>query len=274
MNIVFWSNYSGQAGATSNLSLISTFISLKYTYKNLIIRTQYNRNFLENMFLSKDYLSTLTLTDTGLDALHHKMINQSIDSEVLTNYTNILVRKRLDLLVGTYGASKKIYEKNFLNTYEDLYGLAKDGYDLVFSDLSAGENEIANKVMDMADLVVVNLNQNKNVLDDFFNSAYYKEHKKTKKFLFIVGFYDKRLKMNINNISRIYGISKQHICTIPYNRNFIDYANDGKTIEFVFNNVNAKATDNTFDMLSSINDCTNKMLNLLGLDSGLKKIAE
>ncbi len=275
MKIAFWSPVHGQTATTSNMSAISTYMSLKYTYSNLIMRNHFVKSTLEKHFLDSDYIKSLNLTDTGVDALYRQMMNKTISSDMVSNYTTMLLRRRLDLLIGTYGTNKEIYNKNFLQTYEELFNLTDKAYDFTFIDVNSGiENKLSEKILLSADLIVINLNQNINVLDELFSNENYRKlyNKAGNKIFFVVGMYDKYSKLNISNIRRIHDIKKEKITFIPYNRQFADYTNEGKVIEFIINNMNSNKKDDTCLFIKQLDDCIKKIFNLLEINGELRSI--
>ncbi len=276
MKISFWSPVHGQTATTTNLSVIATFMSLTYTYKNLLMRNHFTKSTLEQHFLDMDYLNAVNLTDTGVDSLYRQMINQSVDSKMVSNYTTMLLRKRLDLLIGTYATNKDIYNKNFLQTYEELLELTGVNYDFTLIDVNAGiENKLSEKMLFNSNLIIINLNQNKHVLDNLFNSNTYNQiiNDNEIKIMYVIGMYDKySKKYNIKNICRAYNIPKNKIGVIPYSRKLADYCNDGKVIEFVLNILNSEKNDNSIELVKNINDCITKIFNVLEVDFELKKV--
>ncbi len=274
MKITFWSPVHGQTATTSNLSSVLTYLALNYNFSNLAMRNHFIKSTLETQFLDKEYLNNISLMDTGLDALYRQLMNQTIDTDMLSNYTTMILKRRLDLLIGTYGTNKEIYNKNFLQTIEELLKLSDSAYDFTFIDASSGvENELTQKILLSSDLIVININQNKNVLDDLFDNENYRNfYKKMEdKILFIVGMYDNCSKFNLSNICRLYKIKKDKISFIPYNRQFADYSNEGKVVEFIINNMNSTKNDDTYLFISQLDDCVNKIFKLLEVDGELRR---
>ena len=52
-----------------------------------------------------------------------------------------------------------------------------------------------------------------------------------KKFLLVIGRYDRHSKFNVSNLKKLFK-TKEKIFTVPYNTQFFDMQNDHRTLEF------------------------------------------
>lgn len=272
MQIAFWSNMHGQTTTTSNTVAVACSIALNYRLKILITHNHFEKSTLETSLLDKRYLNTeLTeLKDTGIDALSRFIRFNSVDKESILSYTTTLLKGRLDLLMGTKNANKELYLSDFNTMIEAILNSAKDYYDILFVDVTAGNNEMANKIITNSDMVVVNLNQNLYVLEDFFNNHF--ESLKNKCF-FLISMYDKWSKYNLKNIQRKYKI-KENIGIIPYCRGFADACNDGKAIDFFLKNYKSNQKDIHYSFINETSKSARGLLLNLGIDIKNKKLGD
>jgi hypothetical protein len=272
MQVGFWSTVHGQTATTSNTLVISLMCALEYRLKILVTHNHYARSTLETSLLNQTFLKTelMDLKDTGIDALSRFIKFNKVDKESISSYTTTILRNRLDLLMGTSNPSKELYMSDLNAVMETILTTAKDCYDLQFVDIASGDNALSNKILLSSDLIVVNINQNSFILEDFF--ANHKE--KFKNCMYLVGLYDKESRLNIKNIIRKYKINKSDIAVIPYCREFADACNGGKAVDFFLKNLNASKEDSHYEFIMQGRKAVDILLNKLSIDTDLQKSGE
>lgn len=269
MQIAFWSTVHGQTTTTSNAVALALMIALEYRLKILITHNHYERSTLENSLIDKMYLKTdLTeLKDTGIDALSRFIKFNALDKESISSYTTTILRGRLDLLMGTKSINKALYLSNLNDVIETILNSAKTYYNLLIVDVASGHNELSDKILNNAELIVVNLNQSKNVLDEFFKKDY--EAVKDKCF-FLISLYDVGAKYNLRTIQRKYKI-KSNIAKIPYCRAYADACNEGNAVEFFIKNLHCDEDDAHYPFINSVRSSVAGLLKRLEIDIDNKR---
>lgn len=255
MHIVFWSNVHGQCGVTSNLAAMALELSLNYRYRVLMLHNEFNNPSLDEIFLNQTTLDTVndSMFDIGIDALMRYCKYNVLNKENFKNYTTTILTGKLDLLQGTAMTSREGFYNELSQMEEHILSNALQYYDFVFSDAAAG-GSYSQALLENSDAIVVNLNQNTQVIRDFFNHSIYRNYKD--KCIFIVGKYNKKSKYNRknlirqfdfnqkNNLNKLLGINEA-LGVIPYNINYSDYLNDGKAADFfLLNSSNDKKSEN------------------------------
>lgn len=271
MQIAFWSIVHGQASTTSNLIAVSLMTALEYRMKLLVTQNHFERSTLESSLINKSYLkkSLTDLGDTGIDALSRFVKFNKVDKDSIVNYTTTILKNRFDLLIGTSNTNKELYFNNLGNVIQTIFDSAQEFYDILFVDVASGYNELSRKIVDKSDLVVVNLNQNVSVLDEFFSS-----HKdRLDRCVVLISMYDDNSRFNHKMLSRKYGL-KNNIGLIPYCREFSDACNDGKAVDFFMRNLNADKDDNNYYFIKEVRNSVELILNKIGIDISLKKIGD
>lgn len=270
MQIAFCSDYP-QVGTTCNTVAMATIVALEYNMRSLITNNHFNKNTLELSFIDKSYLnSDLTeLSDTGIDALSRFVRSNKITKDNIANYTTTLLRKRLELLIGTTNTNKELYYKSLNDVIDMVLIAANQNYDLVFVDLALENRELAEKVLDYSDLIVINLNQNIHILENYFEN-----HKGAlDKSMFVLGRYDYVSRFNEKNIQRKYKL-KDNIGIIPYNIEFADACCEGKAIDFFLKNIKADRDDNNYYFIQEVRRTAELMLKRLNIDISIKKLGD
>jgi len=91
--------------------------------------------------------------------------------------------------------------------------------------------EQVDKILEIANVVIVNMTQRLKTIDDFINLREENEFFKGKNILVNIGRYDKFSKYNVKNITR-YMKEKKDVHAIPYNTLFFESCSEGKVAEF------------------------------------------
>lgn len=271
MRIAFWSNVHGQTATTSNMISIALMTALEYRLKVLITHNHFEMSTLESSLIEMKYLNNeaIELSDNGIDALARFLKSSKLDKDNIVNYTTNILTKKLDMLMGTTHTHKDLYMNDLNNVINQILSLAQEFYDIVLIDVSSGKNELSNKILKNSDIIVVNLNQNINVLNEFFEN--YKEI--MDKCIFLIGRYDSNSRINKKNIMRKYGL-KKNISVIPYNIEFSDACSEGKAVDFFLKNVSAKKDDLNYYFLEEVRSAVKMILAHAGIDINTKKLGD
>jgi cellulose biosynthesis protein BcsQ len=254
MKVVFWSPLHGQAGMTSNITIISLLFGMLLKLKCLLTQTHFNYNNLEAPLVgsnSKGDEKSGYFVDVGLDALVRSFKSVKLNREAVENCCIALEAANLKLLPGTSKANRETFEHEMGLVALKLFQEVENFYDVVFIDASPAQNELSMKLMEKADVTVVNLSQNLGIVDMFI-----KQYKPgiTGKIFYLFGSYDGMSKYNIKNIRRRYkDIGRNNSGVIPYCTAYMDAQVDCTVTEFVKNNLNCdKKDENHYFIMKSI----------------------
>lgn len=256
--IVSWSPIHGQGTTTSNVAALAAHFALTYAHKSLITHTQLNYSTLESLF-GKEMTNSRGF-DSGIQALERLATSGLLKADAVRDYTETVYKDRLDLLGGTQNQSIETPQ-----LLEVLLNVAEDAYDLVWIDAHSGiRSNISKRLIKKADLVVVNLPQNRFVLEQFFSVDGYPNELKGKEIIIIVSQYDSHVKPGITKIKSKY--SKVHpVFAINYSSKFKDSANKGEITELFYRVTNSsKGLDisDFVDSLAKVNKFISKKLHL------------
>lgn len=243
--IVSWSPVHGQSGTTSNVAALAAVFAIEYPSRSLITHTQLTFSSLESLFGKQ--LKGNGFEDRGMTALARLVKSDLLNPEAVMDYTETIFENRLDILSGT---KKKHSEENLLET---LLHVTRDAYDLVWIDAHSGtRNELTNRLLQNADIVLVNLPQNRFVLDRFFISKEdYPEVLKDKEVIVLISSYDEDSTFSIRKIKRLYKTDCP-IYPILYSHHFKDAANQLALSEFFFRNLDIRKEQSAFNFIQAI----------------------
>lgn len=232
--IVFWSPVHGQVGTTSNMLACAANCALENDKTVLMSHTHFTLSCLESSFLPEAQLddnSMFTFTDAGLDAVERLARSRRLTIENFSDYTTPILKERLDLLIGTAKPDLTMYE-HIEDVIQSIFMKASQCYDLTFIDVNSGtQNRITHAMLDAADYVVVNLNQNVRVLDAFFNQNAWPEALHHKPYLILIGNYDPTSKYSASNLKRKYKPTVP-LLPVPHCTDFMDACNSSRAMEF------------------------------------------
>lgn len=245
--ISFWSNGTGETAKSASIAAITTYLSINHNYKILILDTKFNDFYYKDCFWKEDKVVRLihsqmakTNIASGLGGLSKAVLSNKTSPEIITNYTRIVFKDRLEVLMDE---DLDIAEYNIHKTvFRDIAKIASRYYDLVFVDIDSHlEKNIVDQLLESSDIIVANLSQKMRNINDFMNLKQENIIFKEKPIVPLIGRYDKNSKYSAKNISR-YLKEKERICTIPYNTLFFEACNEGEVADFFikFRKINPK----------------------------------
>lgn len=239
--VTFWSNGKEETAKTLSIVAIATNMAIEHNYKILLLSTNYNDDTLESCFWEKQKpkKSLIDLAppgaivelDNGIEGLSKAIKSNKATPELISNYTKIVFKDRLDVLLSIKSSSYDEYQR-LRDVYPEILKAANQYYDLIFVDVNKGlDNEFIRGILKTSDLVITNLTQRIKIIDNFMEIR-----EKEKMFLksnnmILLGRYDKFSKYTAKNIARYIGV-KDEINVIPYSTLFFEACNEGKVADF------------------------------------------
>lgn len=226
--IVSWSPVHGQSATTCNVAAIASMFALDYQVRSLITHTQLTFSSLESLFGKE--LGSMRVEDGGMNALERLAKSGLLRPESIKDYTETIFVNSLDMLGGT---KNQHMDQQLIDV---LLQAAKEAYDVIWIDAHSGSrNKLTNRLISNADIVLVNLPQNRFVLDRFFSGEDFPTYLQGKEIILLISSYDKNSSFLIKTIKRRYK-ARYFICPVFYSREFKDAANRLALAEFFFRN--------------------------------------
>ncbi len=238
--VTFCSNEIKETGQTLSLSAVATYMAIEHNYKILVVSTDFNDLSLENCFWEYEKIRTSggikkdqnIGIESGIEGLIKALKSNRTSNEIIKNYSRIVLKDRLDILLTPATKSYQEYTK-IAENYVDILQVAKRYYDLVFVDLSKKmpRTETAS-ILKLSDVVVINMTQRLKTIDDFIALREANEFYKRKNIMLLMGRYDRNSKYNTKNVTR-YLKEKKTVLAVPYNTLFLEACSEGQIIEFM-----------------------------------------
>lgn len=229
----------------------------------MVTQTHFNLNNLEASLISiSQSISKEYFLDVGIDALVRNIKSSPLDEDILENSSISLLNKKLNLLPGTFKNNRDIYEADISKTIYGILHAVASYYDIVFIDTNSGSNDLTMKILQNADFIIVNLSQNKYIIEDY--SSNYQLN--PDKIFYLIGNYDRNSRYNLNNIQKNYRwLKNNNTAVIPYNTEYMDAQSDGQVIPFMIHNLNCDKGDHNAYFITEVKKAVIKIMNYTGI---------
>lgn len=257
--VTFWSECKKEVGQTAAAIAVATQMAMEHNYKILLIST-YNNDELKEAFWQEQKqrkgLAGLfegnkkVNIDSGIQGLAKAVNSNKLTPEMITNYTRIVFKNRLEILDG-YTDEEMKYE-DIYNTYPSVILNASMYYDIVIVDLNRNiDNEINNKILEISNVIMYGMTQKNSTLNNYIESKTNGFIKNKKNVLTYLGRYDKFSKYNSKNISR-YLKSRKDIDYMSYNTLFNEACDEGTVADLFLKLKPMKTEDKNVTFLNEV----------------------
>lgn len=276
--VAFWNEGREQTGKSFTAVAVATKMAIDRNFKILLISTSYKDNTIKNCFWINTIQKKLNglpiknnniAVENGIEGLSKLVMSNKIQPTLITDYTKVILKNRLEILNGYSGAGYSSEEdqnnyKRITEGYVELIKIANQYYDMVLVDLDNEiPKEIRKLILDLSNVNVLVLSQRLETLNK------YKELKNSNKDIMgpkcipVIGKYDKNSKYNKKNIIR-YLEEKKDLNIIPYNTLFFEAAQDASVTDFFLKLRNMKDTnDKNYIFISEVSKLVDNIINRL-----------
>lgn len=266
MFIAFWSPYHGQTGTTTTALAMASMTAMVNNYKVLLGHSHFQRSTLERCLIPKRQENDEGISefsDNGLDALRRLAKNGRLLPEKVSDYTTpLLAGNRLDLLQGLEDTND-MDSKEEINILRRIFSRSKAVYDLVMIDVHSGSSQqLTRMLLEDADVVVVCLNQNRWLLEDYFNNESNGELLAGKRVIHHISSYNRNSKYTVRNIRKLYGLDR--VIATPYSSDLMDACNSGKVLDFFMRHLGSTGKDRFYPMMKLLSESMETLLGSIG----------
>ena len=254
MKIAFWSNVRGQCGTTLHLTSIA-IIQAMFDKKKVVLMENHDHLLNIESCLVKKGRSDMVMESPGIyNRYGLENLLASIDSAA-PKVREKLIKKcsmrfaydRLYYLPHSYLKNRDILDYQFDKKLNGLLKNLETYFYAVYIDTFAAESMSTKNILDSADVVVVNLNQNSNVINHFFSNF----SSLRSKAVFLLGNYYPCRYNSIYEIRRRYQIPENRIYAIPFCMEAAEAESEGSLASFIGRNYLEPSISNR-DFISSI----------------------
>ena len=277
--VTFWNDDREQSGKTLTSVAVATRMAIERNYKILLISTSFQDPTIKNCFWGEEKQRNLKLfggkahniaVENGIEGLSKLITANKLTPDVITDYTKVIFKGRLEVLNGFNGMKDademtniKTYEK-IAEGYVDLIRTANQYYDMVLVDLDktifAGIRE---KILEISNVNVMVFSQKKESLDRYIK---YKENASSgelNKLVPVIGKYMDQSKYNLKNIMKYIGERKE-INVVPFNMLYFEAAEEAMVTDLLLRLKNVKDTsDENYIFMQDVLNLTDKIIKRL-----------
>ena len=241
MKVAFWSNTRGRSCVTSNLACISVLSILgshRADRRTIVFENHQNIINLGNTLFSQNSASEVResksyFVERGLSRILHSLEQgEELPEQSLYLSAEDYLGKQLFYLPAVSADNADLLEYRLERECVPAMNYLEKHSDLVLDDTSSAPLVSSRKILQQADMVVVNLTQNSSMLDHFFHNFSVIR----KKAFYLIGDYDGDSRLTRKEIMDRYRISGSSIAAIPHNTHFSDAVSEGKLIPFLLQN--------------------------------------
>lgn len=237
MIIAFYGVDGGSAATTSNLLGTALMSHFHYQRKVLMASLCNGLNGLETAFDCEKRSFRIAeeveyFYHEGMDYVLKEADFGNIHPRVIQRGARELFSQKVFYLSSANGTGWKRIWKGFEEHGEAILDSMEDFAELVFLDCGLGKGNFFHKILQRADVIVVNLIQSQRIIHQFF-SSFPKFFEKT---VYLIGRYDQQFPCDINKVMKQCRIPKEHIGIVPYNAGFWDAFQNGRCAQFIQRN--------------------------------------
>ena len=230
--VTFWNDDREQTGKTLTAVAVATRMAIECNYKILLISTSFQDPTMKNCFWSEKVQKSLKIfgakehsivSESGIEGLQKLITANKLTPSVITDYTKVIFKGRLEILNGLKGIKGNSYDTNYNDykkiesNYIELIRMANQYYDMVLVDLEKTmSTEVKEEIFRISNLNVMVFSQKKASIDRYRELRDENEEIMGIKTIPVIGKYTTHSKYNVKNISR-YLDEKKEINVIPFN---------------------------------------------------------
>ena len=255
--IAFYTNCKDQTGNTVSAISLATYMGIVQNKKTLFISTSFNNNEIKialwpertksksGLFGPNTRMNS-SVNENGIEGLDRIIRSNKISPSIITDYTRVALKGRLEVLQG-YSGSEEQY-REIQKQYLQIISLAKQVYDTVIVDIDKElDNKTKFEILNMADINIAMTTQKLENIKKIVRTMAEGAILRNANTIMVLGKYDERSKYNAKNISRNILKTKEIINTVPYNTVLFEDLQEGKLIDTIIKFLELKTKDeNTF----------------------------
>ena len=277
--VTFWNEDREQTGKTLTSVAVATRMAIECNYKILLISTSFQDPTMKNCFWEEEGQRNFKLfgmrehnivSENGIEGLIKLIAANKLTPSVITDYTKVIFKGRLEVLSGYTGIKGNSLETNYEDykkiedSYIELIRMANQYYDMVLVDLEKMMSpQIKEEILRISNLNVMVFSQKKASVDRYMELRDKNEEIMGVKTIPVIGKYTSHSKYNIKNITR-YLQEKKEICVVPFNMLYFEAADEANVTDLFLRLKNVKdKTDENYIFMEEVLKLMNKIIKRL-----------
>lgn len=277
--ITFWNDSREQSGQTLAAVAVATKMAIERNSKVLLISTSLDDNTITKCYWEQinapvpelfNARNSTVAVENGIEGLFKLAASNKLESGIITDYTKVVFKERLEVITGPTSLRGKTEEENLAyfkkvsDSYIDLIRTANQYYDFVIVDLDKKLNvKIREDIIKLSDVNVFVLLQKMESLNRYNELKRQNGDFAQNRCIPVIGKYIKEYKYNTKNIAR-YLQEKKEINLIPFNLLYMEAAEEANVVDLFLKlrNIKDKADEN-YIFMQNILELTNNIFKRL-----------
>lgn len=258
MKIAFWSNANEKCNVSANLAAISVASVIRYPYSVIVIENRLREDGLGKAFIGRNQrnlsqeVGTNYYDGTGIEGLLRKIYRGNYSDDILKYHLKEIIDKHLYYIPQSRVIHNELFEYEFDHCIYPLFQMLGQYADICLIDTASHESLSTKTILEEADLIVVNLCQNKTILEDFFVNY----SSMLAKAVFIISNYDCSEALSSKRIAAAYQISRDNIIAIPQNLFFQNAYSNGSVVAYISRNYSCVRENPNYIFIQAIKRAT------------------
>ena len=269
--ISFYNNSRREAGNTLSSIALATQMAIEHNMKILLLSSSFKDETIKESFVNENKTIKRLFKNTqpkinqgGIEGLDRIIKSNKMSKDIVKDYTEVVLKDRLELLLGLGKNHEKSYE-DIEQDYEKIVLLANQYYDMVIVDIDRElSQEVKNAIIKHSDIVILTAVQTAKEMMYLQNFCENNELGiNNKNSIILIGKYNKDTKYNVKNISRNIFRQNKLINTIPFNSLFFEAVQEANVIDLFLNLMKVKDKDDNYEFIQEIKRLSTDIQNRL-----------
>lgn len=228
--VTFWNSDKEQSGQTLTSVAVATRMAIERNFKILLISTSYNDNTVKNCYWKDSSIKKQLFkgknnvaAENGIEGLSRLITSNKLEPGIITDYTHVILKNRLEVLSGYFGVPDKTEEENkndfdrVVKGYPQLLAIANMYYDMVIVDLDRNTNqEVRDEILKISNLNIYVTTQRLSSVNSYLELKDANPQLYEPKNLVVIGKFNSASKYNKKNLGKYLG-EKNELAVIPFN---------------------------------------------------------
>ena len=228
--VTFWSGNRKQSGQTLSMLAIATQMAAEHNMRCLVIDATFDDDTIERAYWIKGKKNVAQSLNkgkidiaSGAEGLVSAVASNKTSPEIIANFTKVIFRDRLDILLGLKTKVIQDHEKSLM-LYKDLLLSANKYYDMVFVDLSKTlARETTKAILGCSNLIMYTFPQNMAQIEDYMKLLQTEPLLQKGNVLPVLSNAIDESKYNVKNVTKFIG-ERGKICFVPCHFQYMEAA--------------------------------------------------
>ena len=277
--VTFWNDDREQTGKTLTAVAMAAAMAIDKNYKILLISTSFQDPTIKNCFWGDETQKNLKLfgaknhniaVENGIEGLLKLITSNKLTPGVITDYTKVIFKGRLEVLNGFVGDKDASFDENYEEykkvekSYIELIRMANQYYDMVLVDLEKTMSTATKEeILRISNLNIMVFSQKKVSVDRYRMLRDNNGEVMGVKTIPVVGKYSSHSKYNVKNLTR-YLDEKKEISVVPYNLLYFEATEEVGVVDLFLRLKNVKdKTDENYIFLDEVTKLMEKIIKRL-----------